>query len=97
MVASCVEDYGMKKDDILIDTISSLSNSALNVGEIIGPLFAGFASGWIGYNHTCAVLALSCFVYGIIYILGSGLVGDKFKKPKGLVENVSISEDLVDF
>jgi dipeptide/tripeptide permease len=86
MIKCAVEDYKLTKDDMLIDSLSSLFNIAFNIGEIIGPVFAGFATSWIGYNSACTVVGLVCFFYAIIYGFGSGLVTDK-RKPYKIIQN----------
>lgn len=82
MVKSASEEYGYVNDDILIDALSSLSNMACNIGEIIGPLFTGVVADVIGLENTGVIVALSCFVYGIIYFFGSGLLGFYTQKNK---------------
>jgi dipeptide/tripeptide permease len=74
MIKCAVEDYKLIKDDMLIDSLSSLFNIALDLGEIIGPIFAGFATSWLGYNLACTVVGLILFTYAIIYALGSGVL-----------------------
>ena len=75
MIKCASEDYGYANDDILSDAISGLSNMACNIGEIFGPIVAGTLIDIIGYEITGVIVGFSCFLYGIIYLFGSGLLG----------------------
>ena len=75
MVTSASEDYGYANDDILSDAISGLCNMACNVGEIIGPIFAGTLIDIAGFETTGTIVGFIFFLYGIVYLFGSGLLG----------------------
>ena len=91
MITCASEDYGYANDDILSDAISGLSNMACNIGEIFGPIFAGTLIDIIGFETTGAIVGFSCFLYGIVYLFGSGLLG-KWLLPKKLY---SISTKMI--
>jgi dipeptide/tripeptide permease len=95
MIKCAVEDYKLPKDDMLIDSLSSLFNMAFNMGEIIGPIFTGFATSWIGYNSACTVVGSFCFTYAIIYAFGSGLLGDKRRPLDDKQQLRSFNEGLI--
>ena len=73
MIKCAHETYNYAKDDVLIDTLSGLSNIACNIGEIIGPLFTGIVSHSLGIESCGAIIAFCYFAYGIVYLFGSGL------------------------
>ena len=74
MISSAVEEYGYVNDDILSDAFSGLSNFASNIGEILGPIFAGVLIDIISYETTMVIAAFGFFTYGFIYLIGSGLI-----------------------
>ena len=82
MINNAVNVYGYAHDDILTDSLSSLSNICRNVGEIIGPIFAGTLIDLIGYEDMTVIVAFSFFAYGIIYFIGSGVIFFRSKKSK---------------
>ena len=82
MINNAVNVYGYAHDDILTDSLSSLSNICRNVGEIIGPIFAGTLIDLIGFEDMTVIVAFSFFTYGIIYFIGSGVIFFRSKKSK---------------
>lgn len=87
LIRSASEDYGYAHDDILVDALSGLSNIACDVGEIIGPIFAGVMADIIGMENTGVIVAFSCFAYAGVYLIGSGLIGKLRKKRKDKVND----------
>ena len=75
MIALASQEYYYANDDILSDAISSISNMDCDVGEVIGPIFAGALIGIIGYQNNGAIVGFGYFTYGLIYLFGSGLFG----------------------
>ena len=82
MIKTAVSIYGYAHDDILTDSLSSLSGICRNTGEIIGPLFSGILIDIIGFETTSNIVAFSFFTYGIIYFFGSGILFTKTKSNK---------------
>ena len=69
-------DYGVNHDDVLIDHISSLGIIACNIGEMIGPVYAGVSSDWLGIENCCNIAALATFIFAIISCFGTNLIKD---------------------
>ena len=74
MTKCAIEDYGYANDDLLSDAISGLCNMACNIGEIFGPIFAGALIDILGFDTTGIIVGFFVFLYGIIYLFGSGLL-----------------------
>jgi hypothetical protein len=96
MVQVASEDYGLFKDDILSDTLSSVSNVFCNLGEILGPIVTGLVVGFFGFEDTCTSMAFACLSYLIFYSLGSGLVSKNCRR-KEEKNNFSMKTCLVHF
>ena len=88
MIKCTSEDYGYANDDILSDAISGLSNMACNIGEIFGPIVAGTLIDIIGYEITGAIIGFSYFLYGIIYLFESGLLGKWISSKKSISRRI---------
>ena len=82
MLKSAHEDYGLKSDDILTDVISSFVVICTSTGSILGPLYSGFISSWLGIEASCNIAAIMTLTYAIIFAIVSGLVHDWFRKNK---------------
>ena len=80
MIRTAVNIYGYAHDDILTDSLSSLSAVCRNTGEIIGPLFSGILIDTIGFENSTIIVAFLFFTYGLIYFFGSGIILCKSKK-----------------
>ena len=46
-------------------------------GEILGPLFVGIITYIFNFEITGIIVAFSSFLYGIIYLFGSGIIFPK--------------------
>ena len=74
MLKSACSDYNFPNDDILTDAISSFSVIFFSIGEIIGPLYAGSMSNWLGIETTCTIAALITFTFTLIFMIVSGVI-----------------------
>ena len=82
MVKSATTSYGYANDDILNDLISTFVVIATAIGEILGPLFAGFISDWAGIENACTLAGLFYFTICITFVIGTGLLTNCFRKHK---------------
>ena len=87
------ESYGYEKDDILSDSISSLSNISCNLGEIVGPVITGLLIGFIGFEETSTYIAFSCLLYSLAYFVASGLMGKWMSKKSGDLSRKILPEE----
>lgn len=77
---SATLDYGYEENDSLTDVISSFAVIGSGLGEILGPLFAGFLSEIIGIENCCTLAALMSFTFAVVFSLGTGIAKKWFKK-----------------
>ena len=84
MIDRSVNEFGYHDDDILVDTISSFSSMACSLGEILGPLFADFITQYYGIEYCCILASGLSLVFGIVFWIGTGLVGDMYKSIKSV-------------
>lgn len=61
-------DLHLTKDDILIDSLSSLVSTTTSLGEVVGPLLAGFTADWIGIPDAGGVHGLAVGVFACAYL-----------------------------
>ena len=78
MMKSAVDSYGYADDDILTDAISSFSTIGMAFGEIIGPIFAGTISYFLGIQACCALASLCNLIFAIVFIFVTGYAKDLF-------------------
>lgn len=77
---SAVEGAGLAVDDTLKDSLGSLSQAALSVGEILGYWAVGGGVQWIGYGNTVTVVG----AVGLIYL--AVFAGLYRERKKGIME-----------
>jgi predicted MFS family arabinose efflux permease len=75
-----VEGLGMSVDDTMKDSLGTLSQAALSVGEILGYWAVGGGVDWIGYGNTVTVIGVVGLAY---FVLFAGLYRER---KKGIVE-----------
>lgn len=80
MVRSAVDCYDYSEDDILTDVISSFASTGCAFGEILGPIFAGTVSDFLGIENCCLLAGLCMFTFSIIFFIGTGYAKDLFTK-----------------
>ncbi len=68
IIKQATTEYGLKYDDRLLDTISATTNFFSNVGEVSGPLAAGFLSDKIGFSNGCNLIGVLSLVFCLVYI-----------------------------
>ena len=93
MIQIANENYGYEKDDMLSDSISSLSNISCNLGEIVGPVVTGVMIGFIGFEETSSYIGLSCLFYSLVYFFASGLMGKWMNKKSGDLNSKILPEE----
>ena len=74
MVSSAVDQYRYANDDILTDALSGLGSFARSSGAIAGPIFAAVLINIFGYEMTISFIGFGFFAYGLVYLIGSGLI-----------------------
>ncbi|OMJ91453.1 hypothetical protein SteCoe_6040 [Stentor coeruleus] len=89
MQKSIVIDYGYARDDIIDDHICSYAVTFNAFGEIIGPIYAGFVSDFLGIEVCCAIASGATGIYFLAYIVGSGILYDfvKYKRREVATED----------
>lgn len=58
LINVAVEECGMTKDDILIDSLSGMVSSATSLGEILGPLTAGLIADYFDVPQAGGIMGL---------------------------------------
>lgn len=68
------------------DKCSGLFNSMFNMGNLLGPLVAGFLSDWFEYRGTCDIMMVFSLMFTIFFymtmIFGRKLSFDAEAKPE---------------
>ena len=82
MLKSASNDYGFANDDILTDVISSFCVIGCSIGEILGPLYSGFVSDWLGIEASCTLISFITFGFTIIFAVVSEVIPTWFSKKK---------------
>jgi MFS family permease len=104
MVQSAIEEYGFHDDDYLMDTISSFSSLGCSFGEIIGPIFAGFITDFLGIENCCLIASAMGLVFAVVYFFGTGYAWSLCRrskdealivKKKVVPENISMQRDIL--
>ena len=72
--------YGYENDDILNDAISSFCVIGCGIGEILGPLYSGFVSDWLGIETSCNILSLATFGFTIVFAVTTEVIPTWFSK-----------------
>lgn len=90
MIQVSHEEYGYSKDDILVDSLSGLSNMASDIGEILGPIISGGLISLIGFEKTGTLTAFTFVLYGIIYFFWSGLFSKWISKRGAVTSALSM-------
>ena len=66
MIDSVIEKY--PDDEILVNDLSSaIFNCFLGIGQISGPLYGSFMTGYFNFRVTCDYVAVLCLVFSLIY------------------------------
>jgi len=86
-------DLRLAKDDILIDSLSSLISTTNSLGEVVGPLLAGLTVDWIGIAdaggmHGIAVGLFACayLVYVVKSAQGKGGLSEELTEEVSSIE-----------
>lgn len=69
LIDVAVTDLGLMRDDVLIDTLSSLTSAATSFGEMMGPLLAGAMTDWIGIPDAGGAHGVGVGLFACIYFL----------------------------
>ncbi|OMJ70297.1 hypothetical protein SteCoe_31764 [Stentor coeruleus] len=93
MQKSIVIDYGYVRDDILDDYICSYLITFNSIGEVIGPIYAGFVSNFLGIEACCAIAFGATGFYFLAYVIGSGILWDLLKRRKAEIIPTQDVED----
>ena len=80
MLKCACEVYGYENDDLLTDAISSFCVIGCSSGEILGPLFSGFVSHWLGIETSCNILSLTTFGFTLIFAIVTEIIPTWFNK-----------------
>jgi MFS family permease len=89
MQKCAIKEYGYFKDDILDEHICSYSVTAYTIGEILGPIYAGsFIDKW-SIEERCVFIAAVSVVFSIVYMLGTEMVCDAFRKKSIKVQSTN--------
>ena len=73
MLDQLVKEYPSLKDSSeLNDMTVGYFNGCLGLGEAIGPLISSALVAGIGFRSACDFLALTCFVYVLLFFLFNG-------------------------
>ncbi|OMJ92425.1 hypothetical protein SteCoe_4761 [Stentor coeruleus] len=83
-------EYGYSKDDVLVDSLSGLSNMALDAGEIIGPIISGGLISLFGFENTGTLTAFTYAAYGLVYLFGSGLFSKWISNKKTVIPIIEL-------
>ena len=66
----------MKYDDRLLDSISAITNFFCNIGEVAGPLVAGFISEEIGFSNGLSLIGIFSLAFlSFIFRFYLGVIG----------------------
>lgn len=69
LVQVATRDLGLAKDDILIDSLSGIVSSANSLGEVIGPLAAGWLVDEVGVSTAGGVQGVAGVAITVVYVL----------------------------
>ena len=62
-------NYGYKYDDLLLDSISALTNFFCNIGEIFGPIVAGLLSSYFSFSEGFAIIGVCSIGLALCYAI----------------------------
>ena len=86
IIKQATTEYGLKYDDRLLDSISALTNFFSNLGEVSGPLVAGFLSDEIGFSNGCNLIGVFSLAFFFIYFLVIWAFGRNITKTVPVVD-----------
>ena len=69
IINSSVNIYGYRHDEMLLDSVASLTNFFSNIGECFGPIFAGVLTEYFGYSHGFTIISWISFIFFIGYFI----------------------------
>ncbi|OMJ90133.1 hypothetical protein SteCoe_7523 [Stentor coeruleus] len=72
--------YKYPKNDELNDKISVFVQVASSIGEILGPIYAGFISDLYSIQTACVCFIIFCFLFSLIYCLFTQMIPELFCK-----------------
>ena len=98
MIKSANSDYGYNNSDELADTLSSVVIIASSIGEILGPLYAGFASEQWGIEECTTILGIASFIFAVVYFIGTNCANELFnhKFIRKIEESTELQKALID-
>lgn len=67
MIRLASTEYGIKYDDLLLDSISALTNFFCNIGEFVGPFVAGLISEEVGFSNAACLAGVISFGFACAY------------------------------
>ncbi|CAG9328527.1 unnamed protein product [Blepharisma stoltei] len=67
-ILDSAEDLGIPEGSQLYDSLSTVFNCSISLGEILGPLFAGILVSMIGFSSSCTLMGIFGFIFLIWYV-----------------------------
>ena len=85
--------YALPEDDRLNDSISTIANIFMSLGEITGPVAGSFMSIYFGFRNALTVYAFVLLLYAIFYAFSS----DAFKATLPQTKEKVLETALIEF
>lgn len=88
MLDEADSDPNLSEKTNIYDTLSALFNFGVSLGEIIGPLSAGFFVSIVGFSNSCIIM----LIIGVLLIIWYGtLRTNKTRNSRKMIELISYS------